>query len=142
MAKTINLQDMFLNQVRKEGISVTVYLINSVQLRGQVRGFDAFTLLLDSPGKPTQLVYKHAVTSIIPARPVAGYRSESEREHGREEYVDRPRREFGDRDFQGGGFRDRDRGGYGDRDRERSAPSDREKAPTLAPPADSEPGDA
>jgi len=72
MAKAINLQDMFLNQVRKEGIGVTIYLTNSVQLRGQVRGFDAFTVLLDTPGKPTQLVYKHAVASIVPARPVGG----------------------------------------------------------------------
>ena len=76
MAKAINLQDMFLNQVRKEGIGVTIYLTNSVQLRGQVRGFDAFTVLLDSPGKPTQLVYKHAVASIVPSRPISSYRSE------------------------------------------------------------------
>ncbi|MCW5934846.1 MAG: RNA chaperone Hfq [Fimbriimonadia bacterium] len=73
MAKAINLQDMFLNQVRKEGIGVTVYLMGGVQLRGMVRGFDAFTILLESPGKPVQLVYKHAVTSIVPARPVPGY---------------------------------------------------------------------
>ena len=70
MGKAINLQDMFLNQVRKEGIGVTVYLTNSVQLRGQVRGFDAFTVLLDAPGKPTQLVYKHAVASIVPAQAI------------------------------------------------------------------------
>ena len=81
MAKTINLQDMFLNQVRKEGIGVTIYLMGGVQLRGQVRGFDAFTVLLDSPGKPTQLVYKHAVTSIVPARPISGRRP-GEAEHG------------------------------------------------------------
>jgi host factor-I protein len=74
MAKSINLQDMFLNQVRKEGVSVTVYLTNSVQLRGQVRGFDAFTVLLDAPGKPTQLVYKHAIASVVPARPVGQYK--------------------------------------------------------------------
>jgi len=74
MAKSINLQDMFLNQVRKEGIGVTIYLTNSVQLRGQVRGFDAFTVLLDAPGKPTQLVYKHAVASIVPARAVGTHR--------------------------------------------------------------------
>ncbi len=65
-----NSQDLFLNQVRKESIPVTVYLINSVQLRGHVRGFDTFTILLESPGRPTQLVYKSAVTSIVPMRPV------------------------------------------------------------------------
>ncbi|MCE9558268.1 MAG: RNA chaperone Hfq [Armatimonadetes bacterium] len=70
MAKSINLQDMFLNQVRKEGIGVTIYLMGGVQLRGQVRGFDAFTVMLDSPGKPTQLVYKHAITSVVPSRAI------------------------------------------------------------------------
>ena len=72
MGKAINLQDMFLNQVRKEGIGVTIYLIGGIQLRGQVRGFDAFTILLDSPGKPTQLVYKHAITSVVPASQISG----------------------------------------------------------------------
>jgi host factor-I protein len=86
MGKAINLQDMFLNQVRKESVAVTIYLTNSVQLKGQVRGFDAFTVLLDSPGKPTQLVYKHAVASIVPSKPVGSYRSpsEQEREHSDE----------------------------------------------------------
>jgi len=85
MGKAINLQDMFLNQVRKEGIGVTIYLTNSVQLRGQVRGFDAFTVLLDAPGKPTQLVYKHAVASIVPAKPVGQYKPHSEHEAHEEE---------------------------------------------------------
>jgi host factor-I protein len=77
MGKSINLQDMFLNQVRKEGVSVTIYLTNSVQLRGNVKGFDAFTVLLEAPGKPTQLVYKHAVASIVPAKPVGTYRGDN-----------------------------------------------------------------
>ncbi len=72
MGKSINLQDMFLNQVRKEGIGVTIYLVGGIQLKGLVRGFDAFTLLLDSEGKPTQLVYKHAITSVVPARQIGG----------------------------------------------------------------------
>ncbi len=80
MAKSINLQDMFLNQVRKEGISVTIYLAGGVQLKGLVRGFDAFTVLLESPGKPTQLVYKHAVSSIIPSKAIPGYKSGREGE--------------------------------------------------------------
>ncbi len=78
MARAINLQDMFLNQVRKEGIGVTIYLTNSVQLKGSVRGFDAFTILLDHPGKPTQLVYKHAVASIVPAKPIGTYKPDGE----------------------------------------------------------------
>lgn len=78
MGKSINLQDMFLNQVRKEGVGVTVYLTNSVQLRGYVRGFDAFTLLLDAPNKPTQMIYKHAIASIVPTRSVGSYKSPQE----------------------------------------------------------------
>jgi len=70
MNKTAVLQDVFLNQVRKENIAVTIYLVNSVQLRGHVKGFDTFTLLLESPGRPTQLVYKSSITSIVPMRPV------------------------------------------------------------------------
>jgi host factor-I protein len=70
MNKAQALQDLFLNQVRKENIAVTIYLTNSVQLRGHVRGFDAFTVLLESPGRPTQLVYKSAITSVVPMRPV------------------------------------------------------------------------
>ena len=80
MGKAINLQDMFLNQVRKEGVGVTIYLTNSVQLRGHVRGFDAFTILLDSAGKPTQLVYKHAVATIVPNKTVGSYKSPGEME--------------------------------------------------------------
>src|SRR5215813_8477862 len=79
----LNLQDIFLNQVRKENISVTIYLIGGVQLRGMVRGFDAFTILLDSVGKPTQMVYKHAVTSIVPSRPVSNFYPDAHRDaHG------------------------------------------------------------
>ena len=69
-SKSQNMQDLFLNQVRKENIPVTVYLTNSVQLRGHVRGFDTFTILLESPGRPTQLVYKSSITSVVPMRPV------------------------------------------------------------------------
>lgn len=85
MAKSINLQDMFLNQVRKEGIGVTIYLMGGVQLRGQVRGFDAFTVLLDTPGKPTQLVYKHAVTSIVPTKQIGGRDDHGGHDHGHRE---------------------------------------------------------
>lgn len=65
----INLQDGFLNQVRKDNIPVTIYLINGFQLKGFVRGFDNFTIVLDSDGKQ-QLVYKHAISTITPFRTV------------------------------------------------------------------------
>jgi len=69
-AKTpINLQDAFLNQVRKEGIQTTVYLINGFQLKGVVKGFDNFTVVLDSDGKQ-MLIYKHAMSTVTPQRPV------------------------------------------------------------------------
>ncbi len=74
----VNLQDLFLNQVRKENVGVTIYLIGGVQLKGQVKGFDAFTVLLDSPGKPTQMIYKHA--SVVPSRQISTTVSEPERE--------------------------------------------------------------
>lgn len=64
----INLQDSFLNQVRKENIPVILYLTSGVQLRGQVKGFDAFTVILEGQGKPPQLVYKHSIVSVAPMR--------------------------------------------------------------------------
>lgn len=65
--KPLNLQDMFLNQARKEKITVTIYLTNGFQFRGVVLGFDNFTIILDCEGKQN-LVYKHAVSTIIPAK--------------------------------------------------------------------------
>jgi len=65
----INLQDVFLNQMRKEHIGVTIYLTNGFQLKGMVKGFDNFTVVLDSEGKQ-QLVYKHAISTISPMKAV------------------------------------------------------------------------
>lgn len=71
MAKPqINLQDSFLNQVRKDSVPVTIYLVNGVQLRGSVRGFDNFTVILESEGKQL-MVYKHAISTITPGRPIS-----------------------------------------------------------------------
>ncbi|MCE5322297.1 RNA chaperone Hfq [bacterium] len=64
----MNLQDTFLNQVRKDNIPVTIYLTSGVQLKGLVRGFDSFTVVLETPGKPSQLVYKHAMASVVPLK--------------------------------------------------------------------------
>jgi host factor-I protein len=65
----INLQDGFLNQVRKESTVVTVFLVNGCKLRGVVRGFDNFTIILESDGRQ-HLVYKHAVSTVSVADPV------------------------------------------------------------------------
>ena len=68
-AKTINLQDNFLNQVRKDGIPVTIHLVNGFQIKGTVRGFDNFIVMIDSMGKQ-QMIYKHAISTITPIQMV------------------------------------------------------------------------
>ncbi|QGG46821.1 RNA chaperone Hfq [Heliorestis convoluta] len=70
MTKQLNLQDAFLNQVRKENILVTIFLVNGFQIKGMVKGFDSFTVFLDVEGKQ-QMVYKHAISTIMPTRPVS-----------------------------------------------------------------------
>ena len=69
MAKILNLQDIFLNQARRDRQSLTVFLINGFQLRGVVTGFDNFTVVLDSEGKQ-QMIYKHAISTIVPTKPI------------------------------------------------------------------------
>ena len=69
MQKTINLQDGILNGVRRDKTAVTVFLVNGFQLRGVVRGFDSFVVILDSDGKQ-QMIYKHAISTVVPVRPV------------------------------------------------------------------------
>jgi host factor-I protein len=70
MNKSINIQDNFLNQLRKESIPVTVYLTNGFQIRGLIRAFDNFTIVIDSEGRQ-QMVYKHAISTFTPQRPVS-----------------------------------------------------------------------
>ena len=64
-----SLQDTFLNQVRKQKISLTIFLVNGVKLQGIVTWFDNFCVLLRRDGH-SQLVYKHAISTIMPAQPV------------------------------------------------------------------------
>lgn len=70
MNKSINIQDNFLNQLRKENIPVTVYLTNGFQIRGVIKAFDNFTIIVDSEGKQ-QMIYKHAISTFTPLRPVS-----------------------------------------------------------------------
>ena len=70
-----NLQDAFLNQVRKEKNSVTVFLINGVKLQGVITWFDNFCLLLRREGQ-SQLVYKHAISTIMPSQNISLYDGE------------------------------------------------------------------
>ena len=65
----INLQDSFLNQVRKDNIPVTIYLVNGFQIRGMVRGFDNFTVVLENEGKQL-VVNKHPLPTTPPSRAV------------------------------------------------------------------------
>ncbi|ALN73312.1 MULTISPECIES: RNA chaperone Hfq [unclassified Aureimonas] len=64
-----NLQDLFLNAVRKQKISLTIFLVNGVKLTGVVTSFDNFCVLLRRDGH-SQLVYKHAISTIMPSQPV------------------------------------------------------------------------
>ena len=66
MDKTQNLQDVFLNTARRQHISVTVFLINGVKLQGLITWFDNYSILLKRDGH-IQLIYKHAVSTIMPA---------------------------------------------------------------------------
>lgn len=75
--KTQSLQDAFLNQVRKEKTPVTVFLVNGVKLQGIITWFDNFSVLLRRDGH-SQLVYKHAISTIMPATPVQLFESEKE----------------------------------------------------------------
>ncbi len=67
-----NLQESFLNHVRREKVSVTIFLVNGVKLQGVITWFDNFALLLNLNGQ-AQLVYKHAISTIMPAQPVVLY---------------------------------------------------------------------
>lgn len=67
--KSQNLQDVFLNQVRKTKVAVTVFLVNGVKLQGVISSFDNFCVLLRRNGH-VQLVYKHAISTVMPSQPV------------------------------------------------------------------------
>ena len=68
MAKGQSLQDPFLNILRKEKVPVSIYLVNGIKLQGQVDSFDQFVVLLKN--SVNQMVYKHAISTIVPARNV------------------------------------------------------------------------
>lgn len=70
MNKNINLQDVFLNQVRKDKMPATFILTNGFQFKGIVKGFDSYVVILESEGKQ-ELVFKHAISTIIPNKPIS-----------------------------------------------------------------------
>ena len=69
MKQGINIQDQILNQLRKENVYVTIFILNGFQLRGLIKGFDNFTVLIETEGKH-QLVYKHAISTFAPQKNV------------------------------------------------------------------------
>ena len=68
MAKGQSLQEPFLNALRKEKVPVSIYLVNGIKLQGQIESFDQFVVLLKN--SVSQMVYKHAISTIVPARNV------------------------------------------------------------------------
>ena len=68
MSKGQNLQDPFLNALRKERVPVSIYLVNGIKLQGQVESFDQFVVLLKNA--VSQMVYKHAISTVVPSRAV------------------------------------------------------------------------
>jgi host factor-I protein len=66
MTKGKSLQDPFLNTLRREGIPVSIYLVNGIKLQGQIESFDQFVVLLKNT--VSQMVYKHAISTVVPAR--------------------------------------------------------------------------
>ncbi|MBR1496329.1 MAG: RNA chaperone Hfq [Oscillospiraceae bacterium] len=69
MQKTPNYQDQFLSAARREKSVVTIFLMNGFQLKGVIRGFDSFVVMVESEGKQ-QMIFKHAISTIAPPRPL------------------------------------------------------------------------
>lgn len=88
MAKTHNLQDPFLNLLRKDRVPVNVYLVNGIKLTGQIEAFDQFVIVLRNA--TSQMVYKHAVSTVQPARRISMPRQEEERGEERGEDASEP----------------------------------------------------
>src|SRR3546814_20793690 len=84
MSKGHTLQEPFLNALRKERIPVSIYLVNGIKLQGQIESFDSFVVLLRN--SVSQMVYKHAISTVVPARAVRIYDADrsAERRVGKE----------------------------------------------------------
>lgn len=69
MQKTQNYQDAFLSEARKSRLPMVVFLMNGFQMKGIIRAFDSFVVVLDTDGRQ-QMIYKHAISTIVPPRPL------------------------------------------------------------------------
>jgi len=76
MAKGQSLQEPFLNALRRERVPVAIYLVNGIKLQGQVESFDQFVVLLKN--SVSQMIYKHAISTVVPARNVSVFEEEDE----------------------------------------------------------------
>ncbi|MCC6201820.1 MAG: RNA chaperone Hfq [Gammaproteobacteria bacterium] len=76
MSKGQSLQEPYLNALRKERVPVSIYLVNGIKLQGQIESFDQFVILLRN--SVSQMVYKHAVSTVVPARTVKVPRSDDD----------------------------------------------------------------
>ncbi|MBS7225216.1 MAG: RNA chaperone Hfq [Clostridiaceae bacterium] len=72
MKSEINLQDAFLNVARQQAQPVTLFLMNGFQMRGVIRGFDSFVVVLDADGRQ-QMIYKHAISTVVPQHRIDFY---------------------------------------------------------------------
>lgn len=79
MAKGQSLQDPYLNALRRERIPVSIYLVNGIKLQGQIESFDQFVILLKNT--VNQMVYKHAISTVVPARSVAHHNNSNQQQH-------------------------------------------------------------
>jgi host factor-I protein len=76
MPKGQSLQEPFLNALRRERVPVAIYLVNGIKLQGQVESFDQFVVLLKN--SVSQMIYKHAISTVVPARNVSVFDEEDE----------------------------------------------------------------
>ena len=79
MAKGQSLQDPYLNALRRERIPVSIYLVNGIKLQGQIESFDQFVILLKNT--VNQMVYKHAISTVVPARSFAHHNANQQQQH-------------------------------------------------------------
>ena len=80
MSKGQSLQDPFLNTLRKERVPVSIFLVNGIKLQGQIESFDQFVVLLKN--SVSQMVYKHAISTVVPTRNIKIPRGDEEQEQG------------------------------------------------------------
>lgn len=78
MSRISSLQDPFLNSLRKEQISVSIYLVNGIKLQGFIEAFDQFSILLRN--NVNQIVYKHAISTVVPVKPIRIYNTHNNKD--------------------------------------------------------------